>query len=106
MSLTRSFRETVQSRAKRDRRFRHALLREAAELFLQGDLVAGKGILRDYVNATIGFEALSRQVEIPAKSLMRMLGPSGNPRASNLLSILSQLQKLEGVQFRVAEVAV
>jgi hypothetical protein len=38
----------------------------------------GKAILRDYINATIGFEELSRVTKRPAKSLMRMFGPAGN----------------------------
>jgi hypothetical protein len=32
----------------------------------------------NYINATIGFEELSRRTKRPVKSLMRMLGPSGN----------------------------
>ena len=34
---------------------------------------------RDYINATIGFEALAALTHTPAKSLMRMFGPKGNP---------------------------
>jgi hypothetical protein len=50
------------------------LLRAGVECLLAGDLDTGKAILRDYINATIGFEKLSRLTGRPAKSLMRMLG--------------------------------
>ena len=102
MPLTHDFKETVRARAQADPKFRKALLREAVESYLSGDLETGKAVLRDYVNATVGFQALEEQTEIPAKSLMRMLGPKGSPSAANLASILTALQKTEGVHFRLA----
>ncbi len=59
MPITRKFRETVWSRAQSDRRFREALLTEAINELLAGDLQAGKAVLRDYVNATITFDSLA-----------------------------------------------
>ena len=59
-------------------------------------------MLRDYVNATAGFQDLEKRRHIPAKSLMRMLGPKGSRSAANLTSILTALQKTEGVQFEIA----
>ena len=56
MPLTRDFRETVQARAQRDAGFRKALLREALDCMLAGDVDAGKIVLRDYINATVGFD--------------------------------------------------
>jgi len=38
----------------------------------------GKAVLRNYVNATVGFQDLEKRTKIPAKSLMRMLGPKGS----------------------------
>jgi hypothetical protein len=67
-----------------------------------GDLETGKTVLRDYVNATVGFQDLARRTRIPAKSLMRMLGPKGSPSAANLTSILTALQKTEGVRFELS----
>ena len=52
MVLTRSFKETVKARADRDPEFRAALLREAAELLLAGDVETGRALVRDYVNVT------------------------------------------------------
>jgi DNA-binding phage protein len=101
MALTREFKETVQARAARDPAFREALLQEAVEAMLTGDLVTGKAVLRDYINATIGFEALGAATGTPAKSLMRMFGPRGNPQASNLFAVLSHLQRQGGFQLEV-----
>jgi DNA-binding phage protein len=102
MPLTHDFKETIQVRAQRDPKFRLALLRESVECILNGDLETGKAVLRDYVNATVGFQKLEKCTRIPAKSLMRMLGPKGSPSAANLSSILTALQKTEGVRFELA----
>jgi len=56
MPLTRDFKETIRDRVENDPGFRSLLLREAIESLLEGDLDEGKAILRDYINATIGFE--------------------------------------------------
>lgn len=102
MPLTHDFKETIQARVRSDSKFRRAMLQEAVELILSGDLETGKALLRDYVNATVGFQGLERSTRIPAKSLMRMLGPNGSPRVANLTAILGAIQKTEGVQFGVS----
>src|SRR5262249_43120859 len=99
MPLTHDFRETIRARAQHEPAFRRALLREAVEAILQGDLDTGKAVLRDYVNATLGFQHLEKRTHIPAKSLMRMLGTNGSPSAANLTTILTALQDVEGVHF-------
>ena len=102
MALTRSFKETVKARAERDPVFRDALLTEAVDQFLAGDLNTGKAVLRDYINATIGFERLAQETGSSSKSLMRMLSPSGNPTASNLFAVLHRIQRATGVHLAVA----
>ena len=101
MPLTRDFKETIRARAARDPRFRKELLREGVECMLTGDTATAKTILRDYINATVGFSGLAEATHIPSKSLMRMLGPTGNPRAKNLFEIVSFLQQREGLRFHV-----
>ena len=64
MALTHDFKETIRARAKRDTDFRQAILREGVERILNGDLETGKAVLRDYVNATVGF----RPRKAPAKA--------------------------------------
>lgn len=101
MPLTRDFKETIRARVERDPKFRKELLREGIESMLGGDIATAKTILRDYINATIGFTELAHGTHIPSKSLMRMLGPGGNPRADNLFEVVSFLQHREGVRFHV-----
>ena len=104
MVLTRDFKETIQARVERDPAFREALLKEGVECLLSGDVETGKAVLRDYINATIGFEALGGLTDKSPKSLMRMFGPKGNPQARNLFEIIGALQKHEGVHFEVRTV--
>ena len=101
MALTRHFRETVQARAQRDPAFREGLLKEGVECLLAGDVDTGKIVLRDYINATIGFDELGSLTNKPPKSLMRMFGPAGNPHARNLFEVISCIQQHEGVQLEV-----
>jgi hypothetical protein len=101
MPLTRDFKKTVQARIARDSEYRKELLRGGIECLLAGDLETGKAILRDYINATIGFEGLSQLTHKSTKSLMRMLGPMGNPQARNLLDVIVHLQRAERIRFRV-----
>ena len=102
MPLTRDFRETIGEKAQRSPRFRRALLTEAVENLLAGDLETGKGLLRDYIKATIGYRALSEAVGAPEKSLIRMFGPRGNPRASHLSRVIEALQRHEDVRLKVS----
>ena len=99
MPLTRDFKETIRDRVQRDPKFRKELLREGLDAMVSGEIVLAKTILRDYINATLGFISLAEATHIPPKSLMRMFSPAGNPRAANLLQIVSFLQHCEGVRF-------
>ena len=101
MPLTRDFKETIRDRVQRDPKFRKELLREGLEAMLSGEIAVAKTILRDYINATVGFTGLAEATHIPSKSLMRMFGPAGNPRAENLFEVVTFLQHREGVRFRV-----
>ena len=101
MALTRDFKDTVAARAQRDPRFREALFTEAINAYLEGDTAAGKAILRDLVNATLGFEELAAEIKKPSKSLHRMLAPRGNPSTENFFSIVSALQKKTRMKLRV-----
>lgn len=102
MALTRNFKDTVKTRADQDPAFREALLTEAIGQLLAGDVAVGKAVLRDYINATTGFERLAEETGTPSKSLMRMLGPTGNPTATNLFAVLSKVQQASGVHLNVA----
>lgn len=101
MALTRDFKETIQARIQRDPAFREALLKEGVDCLLSGDMVTGKAVLRDYINATIGFNELGGLTRKSPKSLMRMFSPAGNPQARNLFEIIGCLQKREGLHLEV-----
>ena len=101
MALTREFKETVAARAQRDPRFREALFTEAINAYLGGETKSGKAILRDLVNATVGFEELASTLNKPSKSLHRMLAPHGNPSTENFFGIVNALQKKARVKLRV-----
>ena len=101
MALTRNFKQTIAARSQRDPRFRQALFTEAINAYLAGDMAEGKAMLRDLVNATVGFEGLAAEIHKPSKSLHRMLAPRGNPSTDNFFTIVSALQKATRVKLRV-----
>jgi DNA-binding phage protein len=93
MTLSRDFKQTIVERVQREPAFAAALLDEAGSLFLNGDPATARVILRDLVNATIGFEGLASATERPSKSLHRMLSVSGNPGMDNLSAIFDVLRR-------------
>lgn len=101
MALTREFKATVVTRVQRDPRFRESLFTEAMNAYLGGDTGTGKAILRDLVNATVGFEELAAVLKKPSKSLHRMLAPHGNPSTENFFGIVQALQKKTRVRLQV-----
>src|SRR5262245_10059690 len=101
MALTIPFKDIVMARAKRDVVFRRMIFVGAINEFLNGDIDAGKAMLRDYINATISFEPLARKLHKNSKSIQRMLSANGNPTSKSLFSILHILQKAEGVSLQV-----
>jgi DNA-binding phage protein len=103
MALTRDFKQTVVDRVKRDPAFAKALL-DAATLFLNGEPHTARLILRDLVNATVGFEGLAVETAKPAKSLHRMLSEKGNPSMDNLAAIFRTIRKKLGVDLEARAV--
>ena len=99
MVLTRN-EQSIVERVQRDPEFSRALLDEAASLFLNGE-PAARLILRDLVNATLGFESLAEATQKPSKSLHRMLSASGNPGMDNLAAIFDALRRNLGVAIEV-----
>ena len=100
MALTRDFKATIVERARKDSKFRRGMLTRGIALLVAGsgeDVQVGKSFIRDYINATIGFAVLARKTRMPKESLMRMLGPSGNPTLDNLNQVTHALLKNEGL---------
>lgn len=104
MVLTRDFKETAKERAVRDPAFAKAMLDEAATAFLNGEPHVARLILRDLVNASVGFEELASKTNRPSKSLHRMLSEKGNPSMDNLAAIFGAVRKRLGVAFEARAV--
>ena len=102
MALTRDFKDTIKERAQNDPDFRVGLLTEAAECILNNEVDVAKTLLRDYVNATIGFQELGTLTDKKPQSLMRMLSASGNPSLGNISKLMASLRQHEGVQLHVS----
>lgn len=107
MALTRNFKQTVIERVERDPEFAKALLDEAATLFLSDEPETARLILRDLVNATVGFEQLAVLTDKPSKSLHRMLSPKGNPSMDNLAAIFGAVRAClkVGIEVHTVELA-
>ena len=101
MALTRDFRDTVKARAERDEAFRLGLYQEAMQAIVEGDFGTARVLLRDFINATIGFPALAQSVGRSDKALMRMFGPTGNPTAGSLMAVLHTLNAVCHVSLKV-----
>ena len=104
-TITRDYKQTVVERVERDPAFAQALLDEAATLFLSGEPDTARLVLRELVNATVGFEQLAELTHKPSKSLHRMLSLNGNPSMDNLAAIFAAIKNWLQVTFDVRVVA-
>jgi DNA-binding phage protein len=102
VTLNKQLSAPIVRRVRADRGCQGCLLRESVQALVTGDLELCKGLLRRLVDATLGFEALAGLTEVHAKSLVRMLGPGGNPTARHLATIIARLASWQGVTLTVA----
>lgn len=84
---------------------------EASQILFQNYLtrilnedVSALPILRDLINATIGFDLLSVKMQKPVQSIRRMVSDTGNPTCHNLMAIVTAIRKALNVQVAVAVV--
>jgi DNA-binding phage protein len=105
MALTRTIRETVKARIQADDGFRHALFSHAMEVMLADDMATAKSVLKDYIDATIGFDDLATESGLSVRHLKRMFQPSGNPRAGEMFRVIGILQRHQGIQLEVSTAA-
>lgn len=104
MALTRSFKDTIMERIQTDSEYADAIFEQGVQAMLDGDVGAGKSIIRDYINATIGFEVLAAEVDKDPKSVMRMFSEKGNPNANNLFGVIGSLQRHSKKQLQVSAI--
>jgi hypothetical protein len=100
-----SLRERVKTRIRTDNAFGDAIFTEAIEVLLANDMPTAKSVLFDFIDATIGFEDLAVQSEMPSERLRDMFSPSGDPSAGELFRVLAILQQHQGIQFEVSTAA-
>jgi len=101
MTLSRDVIHTVTERIEQDPAFTKALLDEAATLFLNGEPDTARLVLRELVNATVGFETLASLTDKPSKSPHGMLSSNGNPSMDNLALIFRALRERLNVNIEV-----
>jgi len=74
------------------------MLEGAVNALFQGEIDEGRILLRQYINATLGFAELGRRLDKDPKNIMRSLGPKGNPTLTNLMAMIqacASAQKME-----------
>ena len=96
--MSREVIETITARVQSEPAYARALLQQATSLLMQGEPHTAKLMLRDLVNASIGFEQLARDIDKPPKSLHRMLSSAGNPTLSHVSAMLAAIAAYLGVQ--------
>lgn len=100
-NFTKDYKETIQNRIDKDPDFAQHLLDEAISLILNDEPETARLVLRDLVNATIGFEKLSEKTQKNSKSLHRMLTIKGNPSMNNLTHIIYAIKKTLKVNYEI-----
>jgi hypothetical protein len=97
MALTREFKETVMVLCKNPQ-YRKGLLLEALESYLEGDVVVGNAMLRDYLNGTQGFGEVAQKMDMQEAGIRRMVSPKGNATAKKLFTLFKLCQNREGIE--------
>src|SRR5713226_7463153 len=93
MPVTQDFKDTIQACALGHAAFRQSLLNEAVDSLLSGDREDRAAQLHQRHG---GFCKLARVTKKSSKSLMRMLGPNGNPRPAASWRSLLIFRKKKG----------
>ncbi len=101
MALTKEFKATVMYRAQTDPEFRIGLIVQASQNVLNNKPCIAKSLLRDYVNATLGFQKLAGLMNKTPQSLMQMLSEKGNPSLENISKLIGLLRQHEGIALSV-----
>lgn len=97
MALTREFKDTVMELCK-DPEYRKSLLLEALESYLEGEIVVGNSMLRDYLNGTQAFGEVAKVLGMNESGVRRMVSPDGNATAKKLFGLFKACQAREGIK--------
>ncbi len=77
--------------ARMQRDIIHICLTGFTKSILWGDLRAAKMFLRSAIKESGAYPVAAKELMAPEKSIVRMLGPKGNPQAKHLFAIVSWL---------------
>ena len=94
---TRSYKDSMKAMVDENPELGTEMLEEALNSLLSGELDEGRLLLRQFVNATMGFKELAERTGKRDKNLMRSLSAEGNPTAANLFEIVQACIQAEGV---------
>jgi len=103
MPLSREFKELVVARAAKDSEFRRALITEALNMILRGEIAAGRLMIRDYINATGSMNAIATKLKKQKPAIARMLGPKGNPTLESFIPVVQACAEREHIELSVCE---
>ncbi|GAB6906018.1 conserved hypothetical protein [Desulfosarcina cetonica] len=101
MPLSREFKELVVARAENDPDFRKGLIVEAINMILDGEITAGKLMLRDYINAAGAMDDICKKLGKHKPAISRMLGPSGNPTLESIVPVIKACAERENITPRI-----
>ncbi len=93
MPLTKDVNEIFVDQVQEQQELAIAVFFEAISALVNGEPIVSRLMLRNLVNATIGFETLAVEIDKPSKSVHRMLSANGNPTMDNLTVIIGALKK-------------
>lgn len=98
--------EVIVEELRADREFLKTHLANAILCLFSRQLPLACIMLRDIVNATIGFPALAEKFgrSDKGKGLMQMLTEKSNPTSDNLFRIIAEIMEHEGLSFSGADI--
>ena len=96
MALSVDYKEGVLKDLRNDPKMAREYYHEAVRAFINGDTETGGVMMRDLVNAGIGFQRLSRETGIRAPNLHRALAPEGNPTMRTFGKIAASIAAFMG----------
>lgn len=102
MTLSKQFEDIVVTKAKNDPDFRKGLIVEAINMILEGEITAGRLMLRDYINATGAMDDICKKLGKHKPAISRMLGPSGNPTLESIVPVIKACAEREDIEPRVS----
>jgi len=93
-----SYKDSMKDMVTRHPNMALEMLEDSINTLLSGNVDEGRLLLRQYVNATIGFKELASRTGKQDKNLMRSLSETGNPTAANLFEIMQACLDYQNVE--------